>query len=213
MADRLIADCGSGGFYLDDCEGLLAAMERDPKPKILLGVSYALWDLADPTPPGSYGGDGDGRHEGVTARRFRKRGSSTESSATPSGSGRFIRNTAWPNSPRRPIRREATCSAARAGCASRHATSTTRSTRSRQGTRRAEHRGSGFLVVVRLYPDTGTWGASARTARSSSKAASTIPDIAAIFWYNEMPVEISAMHRSAECRSHGVPPCLNPPHP
>ena len=39
MADRLIADCGSGGFYLDDCEGLLAAMERDPKPKILLGVS------------------------------------------------------------------------------------------------------------------------------------------------------------------------------
>ena len=47
MADRLIADCGSGGFYLDDCEGLLAAMERDPKPKILLGVSYALWDLAE----------------------------------------------------------------------------------------------------------------------------------------------------------------------
>ena len=49
MADRLIADCGSGGFYLDDCEGLLAAMERDPKPKILLGVSYALWDLAEGT--------------------------------------------------------------------------------------------------------------------------------------------------------------------
>ena len=47
MADRLIADCGSGGFYLDDYEALLAAMKRDPKPKILLGVSYALWDLAE----------------------------------------------------------------------------------------------------------------------------------------------------------------------
>ena len=47
MADRLIADCGSGGFYLDDYEALLTAMERDPKPKILLGVSYALWDLAE----------------------------------------------------------------------------------------------------------------------------------------------------------------------
>ena len=45
MADRLIADCGSGGFYLDDHEALLEAMRRDPKPKILLGVSYALWDL------------------------------------------------------------------------------------------------------------------------------------------------------------------------
>lgn len=47
MADRLIADCGSGGFYLDDYDALLTAMERDPKPKILLGVSYALWDLAE----------------------------------------------------------------------------------------------------------------------------------------------------------------------
>lgn len=47
MTDRLIAACGSGGFYLDDYERLLADMERDPKPKILLGVSYALWDLAE----------------------------------------------------------------------------------------------------------------------------------------------------------------------
>ncbi len=47
MADRLIADCGSGGFYLDDFERLLADMAADPKPKILLGVSYALWDLAE----------------------------------------------------------------------------------------------------------------------------------------------------------------------
>lgn len=47
MADRLIADCGSGGFYLDDHEALLRDMAADPKPKILLGVSYALWDLAE----------------------------------------------------------------------------------------------------------------------------------------------------------------------
>ncbi len=47
MVDRLIAACGSGGFYLDDYERLLSDMARDPKPKILLGVSYALWDLAE----------------------------------------------------------------------------------------------------------------------------------------------------------------------
>lgn len=47
MADRLIARCGSGGFYLDDYERLLADMAADPKPKILLGVSYALWELAE----------------------------------------------------------------------------------------------------------------------------------------------------------------------
>ena len=28
-------------------DALLAAMRADPKPKILLGVSYALWDLAE----------------------------------------------------------------------------------------------------------------------------------------------------------------------
>lgn len=47
MVDRLIGRCGSGGFYLDDYERLLADMAADPKPKILLGVSYALWDLAE----------------------------------------------------------------------------------------------------------------------------------------------------------------------
>ena len=51
MADRLISDCGSGGFYLDDCEALLRDMAADPKPKILLGVSYALWDLAEQYAP------------------------------------------------------------------------------------------------------------------------------------------------------------------
>lgn len=47
MVDRLIAECGSGGFYLNDYERLLEDMRRDPKPKILLGVSYALWELAE----------------------------------------------------------------------------------------------------------------------------------------------------------------------
>lgn len=47
MADRLIQACGSGGFYLDEYERLIADLKADPKPKILLGVSYALWDLAE----------------------------------------------------------------------------------------------------------------------------------------------------------------------
>lgn len=47
MVDRLLARCGSGGFYLNEYEKLLSDMEADPKPKILLGVSYALWDLAE----------------------------------------------------------------------------------------------------------------------------------------------------------------------
>lgn len=51
MVDRLIARCGSGGFYLDEYEKLIADMAADPKPKILLGVSYALWDLAEQYAP------------------------------------------------------------------------------------------------------------------------------------------------------------------
>ena len=47
MADHLISAAGAGGFYLDDYERLTADMEADPKPKILLGVSYALWELAE----------------------------------------------------------------------------------------------------------------------------------------------------------------------
>lgn len=50
MADRLIAACGSGGFYLDQYGQLLDDMRADPKPKILLGVSYALWELAERYP-------------------------------------------------------------------------------------------------------------------------------------------------------------------
>lgn len=51
MVDRLMARCGSGGFYLDEYEKLLSDMAADPKPKILLGVSYALWDLAEQYAP------------------------------------------------------------------------------------------------------------------------------------------------------------------
>lgn len=51
MAERLISDCGSGGFYLHDHEKLLEDMAADPKPKILLGVSYALWELAEQYAP------------------------------------------------------------------------------------------------------------------------------------------------------------------
>ncbi len=47
MVDRLVARCGSGGFYLNNYDQLLADMVADPKPKILLGVSYALWDLVE----------------------------------------------------------------------------------------------------------------------------------------------------------------------
>lgn len=51
MVDTLIRDCGSGGFYLNNYEQLIADMEADAKPKILLGVSYALWDLAEKYAP------------------------------------------------------------------------------------------------------------------------------------------------------------------
>ncbi len=51
MADRLIKACGSGGFYLHEYEQLIADMAADPKPKILLGVSYALWELAEQYAP------------------------------------------------------------------------------------------------------------------------------------------------------------------
>ena len=51
MTDRLIQSCGSGGFYLDEYEKLIADMAADAKPKILLGVSYALWDLAEQYAP------------------------------------------------------------------------------------------------------------------------------------------------------------------
>ncbi len=47
MADKLIGQAAGGGFYLDNYDKLLSDMASDPSPKILLGVSYALWDLAE----------------------------------------------------------------------------------------------------------------------------------------------------------------------
>lgn len=52
MVDRLVADAGGhGGFYLDDYERLLADIAADTRPKILLGVTYALLDLAEQFAP------------------------------------------------------------------------------------------------------------------------------------------------------------------
>lgn len=51
MVDTLIKRCGSGGFYLNNYEQLIRDIEGDPKPKILLGVSYALWDVAEQYAP------------------------------------------------------------------------------------------------------------------------------------------------------------------
>ena len=50
MANDLIA-AGHGGFYLHDHDKLLKDMSADRGPKILLGVSYALLDLAEKHAP------------------------------------------------------------------------------------------------------------------------------------------------------------------
>ncbi|MFR9504390.1 MAG: acyltransferase [Rikenellaceae bacterium] len=47
MVDKLINMAAGGGFYLHNQQQLLSDMAADPHPKILLGVSYALWDLAE----------------------------------------------------------------------------------------------------------------------------------------------------------------------
>jgi phenylacetate-coenzyme A ligase PaaK-like adenylate-forming protein len=47
MADGLIRQGRGGGFYLYDHDRLMADMAADRGPKILLGVSYALLDLAE----------------------------------------------------------------------------------------------------------------------------------------------------------------------
>ncbi len=51
MVDKLIEKAGSGGFYLHNHDQLLEDMAADPKPKILLGVSYALLDLVESHSP------------------------------------------------------------------------------------------------------------------------------------------------------------------
>lgn len=50
MAESLIRS-GGGGFFLNDYGELLERMADDPRKKILLGVSYALWNLAEKHAP------------------------------------------------------------------------------------------------------------------------------------------------------------------
>lgn len=50
MADDLIRN-GGGGFYLENTDALLDDMAGDSGNKILLGVSYALWNLAEEQTP------------------------------------------------------------------------------------------------------------------------------------------------------------------
>jgi len=50
MAEDFVAT-GGGGFYLQNHAKMVADMAADPKPKILLGVTYALLDLAEELAP------------------------------------------------------------------------------------------------------------------------------------------------------------------
>ena len=161
MADRLIADCGSGGFYLDDYDALLTAMQADPKPKILLGVSYALWDLAERYAPKLENtvimetGGMKGYREEIPKEEFHKilcgafgvgaihseYGMAELTSQAYSQGGNRFRCPAWMRVTVRDVndpRRERSVRSAARGNA-----------------RRAEHRRSGELVVVRVHPDAG----------------------------------------------------------
>lgn len=51
MVDSLIRQAGSGGFYLHNYEKLLSDMAADSRPKILIGVTYALLELAEKYAP------------------------------------------------------------------------------------------------------------------------------------------------------------------
>ncbi|MDL2320711.1 acyltransferase [Alistipes sp. OttesenSCG-928-B03] len=51
MMRDLVGNARTGGFYLHDHDRLIRDMEADHGPKILFGVSYALWDLAELKPP------------------------------------------------------------------------------------------------------------------------------------------------------------------
>ncbi len=65
-----------GGFYLDQYSTLLSDMVSDDSPKILLGVSYALWDLAERLPSKLSGvtimetGGMKGRREEISKAEF-----------------------------------------------------------------------------------------------------------------------------------------------
>ncbi len=51
MVDKLVSMAAGGGFYLYDHQKLITDMAADKNPKILLGVSYALWDLVESHAP------------------------------------------------------------------------------------------------------------------------------------------------------------------
>jgi hypothetical protein len=51
MVDSLIRQAGNGGFYLHNYEKLLSDMAADSRPKILIGVTYALLELAEKYAP------------------------------------------------------------------------------------------------------------------------------------------------------------------
>ena len=52
MVDHLIKKSrGGGGFFLNDYERLISELSEDKGAKILLGVSYALWDIAEQYAP------------------------------------------------------------------------------------------------------------------------------------------------------------------
>ncbi len=52
MVDKMVERAVAGGFYLRDHEQLLADIAADANPKkILLGVSYALWDIVESHAP------------------------------------------------------------------------------------------------------------------------------------------------------------------
>ncbi len=77
MADGLIRR-GGGGFYLGDPEQLLSDLHVHRGRKILLGVSYALWDLAE-NHPGALGdtivmetGGMKGRRKELSREAFHK---------------------------------------------------------------------------------------------------------------------------------------------
>lgn len=76
MADRLIAQGRGGGFYLGDLDRLAADIAADNGKRILLGVSYALWDLAERIAPDLHGvtvmetGGMKGRREELPKEEF-----------------------------------------------------------------------------------------------------------------------------------------------
>ncbi len=78
MVDRLIQRYGSGGFFLDDFERLIRRVKEHRGPKIILGVSYALWDLAEKMPTDLSDtiimetGGMKGRREEITKQEFHR---------------------------------------------------------------------------------------------------------------------------------------------